>query len=64
MAEHTVHPNMCVFLAGVTQCNNVLLKSSTFTNESSMGWADIVDPEWLRLVKHHILIIHGVKLAS
>ena len=56
MAEHTVHPNQRVLLVGGTQCNNVLLRSSTSTNESPMGWADIVDPERLRLVKRHILI--------
>jgi hypothetical protein len=33
--------SLCVFLFGVTQYNYILLKSSSFTNESSISCLDI-----------------------
>ena len=45
--------SVCYYLE---QCNNVLLRSSTFTNESSIGSLDIIDYKWLCLVKYYILM--------
>ena len=50
------YPNQCVLLFGVTQHNNNLLGSSICTNESSIGYLDIIDHPWLCFVKHYIHI--------
>ena len=34
--DYTDYPNECMLVCGVTQGHNMLLKSSTFTNKSSM----------------------------
>ena len=55
ICNNTDHPNQLVLLFGVTQCNNVLLKSLIFTNESWIGCSDIVKHKWLGMVKYYIL---------
>lgn len=41
------YPNKCVLLVSVTQCNNVLLIGSIFTNKRSIRCLDIIEPKWL-----------------
>ena len=43
--HYTTYPNQCGPLFGVIQCKNMLLKSSILTNESSIGWSDIIEHE-------------------
>ena len=42
--QHSTHsPNECVLLFGVTQYNNVLLKSSIFAKESSLSCSHTIE---------------------
>ena len=40
---HISPMNACYYIFGVAQCNNSLLKSSIFTNESSIGCSTIIE---------------------
>ena len=53
---YTDYPNRCVQLFGVTQDSGLLLRSSIFTNKSSIGYLDVKKPKWLCLVKYYISI--------
>ena len=54
--NYTEHPNLCVLLFGVMPYNNVLLVSSIFTNESSIGCSDIIEHKELCMVTYYIPI--------
>ena len=49
--HHTGYSNFRVLLFGFTQCNNILLKSSIMTNESSISCLDMIEQKQLCLVK-------------
>ena len=42
MYHYIDYPNSCVLLFSVTQCNNVLLMSSVYINESSISCLDFI----------------------
>ena len=46
----------CYYLCRDTYCNNILLKSSLFTDESSIGCSDNEEHKRLYLVRYDILI--------
>ena len=54
--NYILYSNWCVLLLNITQCNNLLFKSSIFTNERQIVCLDIIEHKWFCVIKYYTFI--------